>query len=202
MSWLEKFSWNPLTPASVPTGARISAGKSGRVLTSLPNAADTSVSNPPTSCIPSPLSPQKRITTPSSCSSFLAGWESRTSVEDILESTPSSHGGPCDCRLATTAGRPIIGAGRFEDGGAGVGHDTLCPFACSRIQEGTGGLVVYSFGKMLNEKMHDRFHVHDPDRRAGRIHNRQSAIAPFIHQLDDGHQDVVKFDSARVRRHD
>ena len=31
--------WNPDTPASVPAGARISAGKSGRVARSLPSAA-------------------------------------------------------------------------------------------------------------------------------------------------------------------
>ena len=34
--WLEKLIWNALTPASDPAGARISAGKSGSVLKSLP----------------------------------------------------------------------------------------------------------------------------------------------------------------------
>ena len=39
MSLLEKLSWKPLTPGSEPAGARISAGKSGRVLMSLPKTA-------------------------------------------------------------------------------------------------------------------------------------------------------------------
>ena len=42
------------------TGARISAGKSGSVLMSLPKMADVFVICVPASCIPSPESPQKR----------------------------------------------------------------------------------------------------------------------------------------------
>ena len=61
-SLLEKCNWKPLTPANDPAGARISAGKSGNVLTSLPNTAETLVICEPANCIPSPLSPQKRIT--------------------------------------------------------------------------------------------------------------------------------------------
>ena len=38
-SWLEKRIWKPETPASVPAGARISAGKSGNVERSLPASA-------------------------------------------------------------------------------------------------------------------------------------------------------------------
>ena len=89
MSWLLKFSWKPLTPASVPCGARISAGKSGNVETSLPNVADTLVNCVPTSCMPSPLSPQNRITTESRSSRRLGlpGPEPglRTSVDDMSD---------------------------------------------------------------------------------------------------------------------
>ena len=65
MSRLEKLTWKPLTPASVPAGARISAGKSGMVLTSLPKTADVLVNCVPVNCIPSPESPAKRMTTAS-----------------------------------------------------------------------------------------------------------------------------------------
>src|SRR5215216_18464 len=63
MSVEEKWIWNPETPASVPAGARISAGKSGSVLMSLPTSADVSVNCVPASCMPSPESPAKRIVT-------------------------------------------------------------------------------------------------------------------------------------------
>jgi hypothetical protein len=36
MSWSEMWTWKADTPASVPAGARISAGKSGSVAKSLP----------------------------------------------------------------------------------------------------------------------------------------------------------------------
>ena len=36
MSWSEMWTWKAETPARVPAGARISAGKSGRVAVSLP----------------------------------------------------------------------------------------------------------------------------------------------------------------------
>ena len=36
MSWSEMWTWNAETPAIVPAGARISAGKSGSVARSLP----------------------------------------------------------------------------------------------------------------------------------------------------------------------
>ena len=36
MVWSEMWTWNADTPASVPAGARISAGKSGKVARSLP----------------------------------------------------------------------------------------------------------------------------------------------------------------------
>ncbi len=66
MSWSEMWTWKADTPARVPAGARISAGKSGRVAVSLPNAELTEVNWLPVSCIPSPESPANRITTRSS----------------------------------------------------------------------------------------------------------------------------------------
>src|SRR5687767_13922939 len=56
-------TWNAETPASVPAGARISAGNSGNVARSLPNCALALVNRSPVSCIPSPESPAKRTTT-------------------------------------------------------------------------------------------------------------------------------------------
>ncbi len=66
MSVLLKLSWKPDTPGSEPAGARISAGKSGSVLMSLPKTAAVLVNWLPVSCIPSPESPAKRIVTRSS----------------------------------------------------------------------------------------------------------------------------------------
>ncbi len=66
MSWSEMWTWKADTPARVPAGARISAGKSGRVAVSFPNAELTDVNWVPVSCIPSPESPAKRMTTRSS----------------------------------------------------------------------------------------------------------------------------------------
>ena len=49
-------------PVDVPAGARISAGKSGRVARSLPRTAVAEVNRSPVSCIPSPESPANRMT--------------------------------------------------------------------------------------------------------------------------------------------
>ncbi len=69
MSYLLKWTWKPETPASVPAGARISAGKSGKVLMSLPRMAEALVNWVPASCMPSPESPAKRMVTASRSSS-------------------------------------------------------------------------------------------------------------------------------------
>ncbi len=47
MSWSEMWTWNALTPARVPAGARISAGKSGSVARSLPKSALALVNRSP-----------------------------------------------------------------------------------------------------------------------------------------------------------
>ena len=57
MSREAKWIWKLETPARLPAGARISAGKLGSVARSLPNTAVASVKRPPASCIPSPESP-------------------------------------------------------------------------------------------------------------------------------------------------
>jgi hypothetical protein len=72
MSRLAKWIWKAETPARVPAGARISAGKSGSVARSLPAAAVSSVKRDPTSCIPSPESPAKRTITRSIFSRILS----------------------------------------------------------------------------------------------------------------------------------
>src|SRR4051794_26586193 len=63
MSREAKWIWKADTPATVPAGARISAGKSGSVARSLPKTAVASVNRLPASCIPSPESPAIRTTT-------------------------------------------------------------------------------------------------------------------------------------------
>src|SRR5262245_14668514 len=77
MSWDEKWIWKPETPANVPAGARISAGKSGRVERSLPESAVASVNLVPVSCMPSPESPVKRMATRSISLVGLAGMAPR-----------------------------------------------------------------------------------------------------------------------------
>src|SRR3954470_5444173 len=68
MAGSAKWSWKPDPPGSDQAGARISAGKSGKVERSLPLSAVSEVKRPPVSCMPSPESPAKRMTTDSSCS--------------------------------------------------------------------------------------------------------------------------------------
>ncbi len=63
MSREAKWIWNAETPARVPAGARISAGKSGSVARSLPSTAVALVKRSPVSCMPSPESPANRTTT-------------------------------------------------------------------------------------------------------------------------------------------
>jgi hypothetical protein len=65
-SWSAKCSWKLDTPGSVPCGARISAGKFGRVDRSLPSNAVCEVKRSPVNCMPSPESPANRMTTRSS----------------------------------------------------------------------------------------------------------------------------------------
>ena len=55
------WTWKDETPAIVPWGALISAGKDGSVARSFPKIADVSVNLVPTSCIPSPESPANLI---------------------------------------------------------------------------------------------------------------------------------------------
>jgi hypothetical protein len=67
MSWSAKWIWNAETPASVPAGARISAGKLGSVAKSLPCWAVAAMNRLPASCMPSPESPAKRTITRRRC---------------------------------------------------------------------------------------------------------------------------------------
>src|SRR5213083_2831302 len=89
MSFEEKLIWKPETPGRLPAGARISAGKSGRVLMSLPKTAAVRVNCVPVSCIPSPESPAKRIVTRSS--SWVCGSISRVVVTGSSAPFGSMH---------------------------------------------------------------------------------------------------------------
>ena len=87
-------TWKLDTPCTVPAGARISAGYSGNVDRSLPNAAETDVNRSPVSCMPSPESPAKRTTTRSSLTvspvldeSVARSW----AVSVICSGRPPSH---------------------------------------------------------------------------------------------------------------
>ena len=75
---MPKRIWNAETPKVVPAGARISAGKSGKVARSFPARAVSTVNWEPVTCIPSPESPANRITTDSTAS---RGWLGRGGVE-------------------------------------------------------------------------------------------------------------------------
>src|SRR5213595_112582 len=104
MSWSAKCSWKPDTPGSEPAGARISAGKSGNVERSLPDSAVSEVKRPPVSCIPSPESPAKRMTTESSCSTGFATavWKVAPEAARALRVFPQVRG-PGEAREAAVA---------------------------------------------------------------------------------------------------
>src|SRR5436305_2966110 len=111
MSWSAKWSWKPETPGSDPAGARISAGKSGKVARSLPITAVSDVNLPPVRCIPSPESPADRITTDSSCST---GFDATVSVYPYPRGPDGvgAHDVPRpaapDPRIGTRGGRPAV----------------------------------------------------------------------------------------------
>src|SRR5258708_2029410 len=90
MSLLEKWTWKPETPASVPCGARISAGKSGNVAMSLPRMADVLVNCVPASCMPSPESPARRMVAETSSSVRTERWpeEGAADVEAVMKELP------------------------------------------------------------------------------------------------------------------
>ena len=99
-----KLIWKPETPGSVPAGARISAGKSGKVAMSLPTAAEVDENWLPVTCIPSPESPAKRITTLSSLSTRRPG-EAGLSVVAILMDVPSRVPMRLNARVSTSGPR-------------------------------------------------------------------------------------------------
>ena len=68
-----------------PGGARISAGKSGSVLISLPIRAEVSVNCVPANCMPSPLSPQNRTVTEGREISGLRWPATATAVSSVVK---------------------------------------------------------------------------------------------------------------------
>ena len=83
MSWSEMWTWKAETPARVPAGARISAGKSGSVARSLPNSALALVKRSPVSCMPSPESPAKRMIDPVELDSAVADPVASASLDGV-----------------------------------------------------------------------------------------------------------------------
>ncbi len=93
MSLEANWIWKAETPCTVPAGARISAGKSGRVARSLPRTAVALVNRSPVSCIPSPESPANRMTTRSLSSTVLAMMLARAGVRSLLAAQRTAAGG-------------------------------------------------------------------------------------------------------------
>src|SRR5208282_3439202 len=89
----EKWTWKPLTPGSVPAGARISAGKSGKVAKSFPYSATVLVNWLPVICMPSPESPAKRMTARSITSRlcFTGGVSIKVDIVARAPLFPNSH---------------------------------------------------------------------------------------------------------------
>src|SRR5690606_7928316 len=93
MSWSAKWSWKLDTPGRVPAGARISAGKFGRVDRSLPNDAVSEVKRSPVSCMPSPECPANLMITRAS---------RRTSFAPaVLRCSPTTAPSACSAGLLT-----------------------------------------------------------------------------------------------------
>ena len=84
MSWSEMCTWKADTPAIVPAGARISAGKFGQGREVVAERRRELVNRSPTSCMPSPESPANRITTWSSVSTPRADVVSTVTVDHQL----------------------------------------------------------------------------------------------------------------------
>src|SRR5690242_14321410 len=108
-----KLIWKAETPNVVPCGARISAGKSGKVARSLPASAVESVNCPPVSCMPSPESPAKRTTTASCGGRAVASFSVRRWVAvatgESLQQT---------CEIAALLGLCALSRHRLRDGNA------------------------------------------------------------------------------------
>src|SRR5687768_5359899 len=106
MSFAANWIWKPETPGSVPAGARISAGKSGKVDRSFPTIAVVVVNWPPTCWTPSPESPAKRMVTLSRTSRLRPVFGA---VASVVMRTPSRG------RIGTSVNidlRPFIQDGR------------------------------------------------------------------------------------------
>src|SRR6266545_951221 len=100
------WTWKADTPANVPAGARISAGKSGKVARSLPYNALDVVNRSPVSCIPSPESPANRMTTRSRSSTDLDRWTESDKAPPLAHSTPAPLVARCVEDLSVTVRAP------------------------------------------------------------------------------------------------
>src|SRR3990172_7897935 len=178
MSWLEKQTWKPLTPASVPAGARIYAGNAGSVLMSLPNIAYTFVNCVPANCIPSPESPAKRITTDScSCTGFAAGFVGAFCSAVCVTMTSFSL-------LAPGSSRPASG-----------------PFSLLLNRLGNRRQLIHGGRKMLRQMMHQVRHRDASHDVAVVVHHRQPPQSTLVHQVDQGRHAVGQPDRLRIAAH-
>ena len=128
MSWSEMWTWKADTPARVPAGARISAGKSGKVARSFPSRAEVVVKRSPASCMPSPESPAKRMTTRSTGGVISVRWWCRTPCSSSYCSTA------LDVGLSTSyCPRGPLGSSGHADmpPACGASSTTLPP--CTRV---------------------------------------------------------------------
>ena len=120
-------SWRP--PAGCPAGARISAGKLGRVDRSLPSAAVSEVNRSPVSCIPSPESPAKPDDDPVEALDWLA-----THSGDVTRLSLRVRGS--EAMAVPTYSMVSAGTDGLcpspRDGPSGAGRDDRIPGAASR----------------------------------------------------------------------
>src|SRR5438552_2852481 len=154
MSWLLKWTWKPDTPARVPAGARISAGKSGSVLMSLPRMALALVNWVPASCMPSPESPAKRMVAASSSCKMCCGGEERRSTEGF---------------------KTLMKTLPLDDSSAPGRRSGA--FALYLDDAGVGGQVINGRGKMLDQVMHNPLDGQDAHGASCLIDDRQVTIA-------------------------
>src|SRR5213594_4168356 len=161
MSCDEKLIWYPDTPARVPAGARISAGKSGRVARSLPTRAVVSANWVPVSCMPSPESPANRMTTVSSSVTLAIGRTTSVSVLTVASVSSCARGAGRVTRAVDSAA-----LGRVED----------------LVQPGR---QIHDFGReVLGHIVHDVTRGDQPDPVPALVEQGDVTVPPFGHQPD------------------
>src|SRR5262249_22206375 len=169
MSWSAKWIWKPDTPGSEPAGARISAGKSGSVERSLPNSAVSLVNQEPVSCMPSPESPAKRITTRSMRSTgFVAICGQRSAAVSPRKNASARRAmlGSMT-RLSDLMQRDVLGV---------APEDTLGFAAEQMAERGVGAAVVVDYGRLIGI-LSERDILRAV---AGRVHSSEARVRDWM----------------------